>query len=247
MSGAAKKGSDRPTPFGGFPPGKSNWTNVPSSFFSELLPLVDDLAELKVLLFFFWALPQLEGEFRYLRKRNFRNDEALMQGLAATDPDSDPETILEAALDRAVHRKALLRADLSLPRHTETLYFLNTERGRTAIEQIKAGHWKPGDSDNPIEILPEQPNIYKLYEENIGALTPLVADELKDMESEFPVVWIKDAMRTAIQNEARNLRYVRAVLERWRKEGRSDAATRRRDEEDPERYITGKYADFIDH
>ena len=246
MSGAAKKDPRRPSPFNGFPPGKSNWINVPSSFFSNLLPLVDDLAELKVLLFFFWALPQLEGEFRYLRQINFGNDEALMQGLATTDPDSDPETILEAALDRAVQRKALLRADVSLPRGTDTLYFLNTERGRTAIDQIKAGQWQPGDSDNPVEILPEPPNIYKLYEENIGALTPLVADELKDMESEFPVVWIKDAMGIAVQNEARNLRYVRAVLERWRKEGRSDAATRRQDEEDPGHFFTGKYADFIE-
>lgn len=244
---AAKKESKGPVPFGGFPPGKSNWTNVPSSLFSELLPLVDDLAELKVLLFFFWALPQLEGDFRYLRKRNFRNDEALMEGLATADPAADPKATLDAALARAVQRKALLRADVSLPRGTDTLYFLNTERGRTAIEQIKAGEWKPGDSDNPVEILPERPNIYKLYEDNLGALTPMVADELKDMESEFPVVWIEDAMRIAVENEARNLRYVRAVLERWRKEGRSDAATRRQDEEDPERYIKGEYADFIDH
>jgi DnaD/phage-associated family protein len=248
MSGTTRKNPGRrPSQFAGFSSGKSNWINLPSPFFSDLMPLVDDLAELKLLLFFFWALPQLEGDFRYLRQRNFSNDQALMQGLAITNPDADPQEILKTALARAVQRKALLRADVSLPRGTDTLYFLNTERGRIAIDQIKAGHWQPGDSDNPVEILPEPPNIYRLYEENIGALTPLIADELKDMEGEFPVIWIKDAIRIAVQNEARNLRYVRAVLERWRKEGRSDAATRRQDEEDPERYISGKYADFIDH
>ena len=95
--------------------------------------------------------------------------------------------------------------------------------------------------------MPEAPNIYKLYEENIGALTPLIADELKDMEMEFPARWIKEAMRIAVQKEARHLRFIRAVLERWRKEGKTDGDARRQDEENSEKYITGKYADFIEH
>jgi DNA replication protein len=247
MTGDVKKSPTGKAKFAGFPPGKTEWTTIPTTFFSDLLPLVADVAELKVVLFFFWALPQLEGKFRYLRRHNFVSDVALMQGLAVTNPDVDPEATLDGALALAVEQAILLRADIPLKAKTETLYFLNTERGRTAIEQIKLGQWRPGDSDNPIEILPEQPNIYKHYEANIGALTPMIADELKDMEKEFSATWIEEAMRLAVQKEARHLRFIRAVLERWRKEGKKDAATRRQDEEDPERYVRGKYADFIEH
>ena len=65
--------------FKGFRPGKTMWASLPAPFFSELLPLVDDLAELKVLLFFFWAVPQLEGSYVYLRRMNFAHDPTLMQ------------------------------------------------------------------------------------------------------------------------------------------------------------------------
>ena len=247
MAQNAQSRPDAPQKFAGFPPGPMSESAIPAAFFSDLLPLIDDLAELKVLLFFFRALPQLEGRFRYLRRRSFTGDQALMRGLAITDPSANPEAILDAALARAVEREALLRAEIPLENITESLYFLNTERGREAIGQIKAGQWQPGDLDHPVEILPEAPNIYKLYEENIGALTPLIADELKDMEMEFPARWIKEAMRIAVQKEARHLRFIRAVLERWRKEGKTDGDARRQDEENSEKYITGKYADFIEH
>jgi len=243
----ANKNLTPPRQFAGFRPGKTQWASLPTTFFSELLPLLDDLAELKVLLFFFWVLPQLEGEFLYLRRLNFLHDEIFMQGLATVDPQANPEVILDAALERAVKRGALLRAEIPLKDQMEMLYFLNSERGRTAIEQIKAGNWRPGDSDNPIEILPAQPNIYQLYHENFGALTPLIGEELKQLESEFSIAWIEAAMRLAVQREARNLRYVRGILESWRKEGKNDESAGRKEEEDPERYVRGKYADFIEH
>ena len=48
--------------FNGFPPGKARTVAVPGQFFSELLPMIDDLAELKVTLYLFWALQQQEGD-----------------------------------------------------------------------------------------------------------------------------------------------------------------------------------------
>ncbi len=99
-----------------------------------------------------------------------------------------------------------------------------------------------------MEILPEQPNIYRLYHNNFGAMTPMIAEELKDMEKDFPEMWIVDAMRIAVQKEARNLRYVRAVLERWRKEGREgDESLSGETDKNGKRYVSGKYADFIEH
>jgi DnaD/phage-associated family protein len=219
-------------------------TRLPSAFFSELLPLVDDLAELKLLLFCFWALPQKEGKFRYLRCGDFTANDEFMRGLAATGADST--AVLDAALAKAVKDGALLAAEVAGEMDKETLYFVNTPGGRAAVEQITKSEYLAGDLDHPIELLPERPNIYKLYEENIGPLSPMIADELKDAEKEFPATWIEDAFREAVKSNKRNLRYIRAILERWRADGRM-AIRVERDEEDGKRYVTGPYADFIDH
>ena len=229
--------------FNGFPPGKVRMTPLPAQFFSDLLPLVDDLAELKVTLFCFWALQQQEGDFRYLRREDFVAGESLMRGLATIDPDTPPETMLDGALARATERGTLLRAAVDLDSGTEYLYFVNTGRGRTAIQQIDAGHWQLGTADTPVEILPERPNIYALYEANIGPLTPLIADALKDAENEYPAAWLEEAITVAVENNVRRWSYIRTILERWDKEGknRDEIAGRHT----RKRYTTGKYADFI--
>lgn len=220
---------------------------VPAAFFSDLLPLVDDLAELKVILFCFWALPQKDEKYRYLRWQDFASNEALMRGLAACAPGGDPDAVLTAALERAVQRGALLRAELNLQGGVETLYFMNTPLGRVGAEQLQAGAWRPGDAANPVEILPERPNIYRLYEANIGPLTAMIADALKAAERDYPPEWIEDAMREAVERNKRSWRYIQSILKRWEAEGRSREVSGRADEPDGRRYISGKYADFIEH
>ncbi len=220
---------------------------VPSAFFSDLLPLVDDLAELKVILFCFWSLPQKDEKYRYLRRQDFAANEALMRGLAACAPGGDPDAVLTAALERAVQRGALLRAELNLQGGAETLYFMNTPLGRAGAKQVQAGAWRPGDAANPVEILPERPNIYRLYEANIGPLTAMIADALKAAERDYPPEWIEDAMREAVERNKRSWRYIQSILKRWEAEGRSREVSGRADEPDGRRYISGKYADFIEH
>jgi DnaD/phage-associated family protein len=218
---------------------------IPAAFISELLPRIDDLAEMKITLYFMWAIQQRDGRFRYLRRRDFLNDAAFMAGLAGLD--FEPGATLDAALSRACARGTLLCTEITLGGETEQLYFINTELGRDALEQVKRGGWLPGFGDDPIEILPDRPNIYRLYEDNIGPLTPLIADTLKDAEREFPMAWIEEAIRIAVESNARSWRFIQAILDRWQKEGKKDAPTERPAEQDGRRYITGKYADFIEH
>lgn len=59
-----------------------------------------------------------------------------------------------------------------------------------------------------------------IYEQNIGQLTPMIADELHDIEDTYPEGWFADAVQEAVLNNARNLKYVRAILRRWDAEGR---------------------------
>ncbi|MBZ0302695.1 MAG: DnaD domain protein [Anaerolineae bacterium] len=231
--------------FDGFKAGKYRHIKVPVPFFSDLLPLIDDLAELKVTLFCLWAMAQKDGAYRYLRDRDFLNRPELFESLRAAVPDMDPAETLGAALRRAVERGTLLRVEVVLDRSAEPLYFMNSASGRSAAESVEAGRWQPGDAHNPVEILPERPNVYQLYEANIGSITPMIADELKDAEAEFPGFWLEEAVRLAVEHNKRSWRYIRAILDRWEREGRDRGLTGRPAQQDGQKYISGKYATFI--
>jgi DNA replication protein len=234
--------------FDGFPAGsKLSPTAFPAMFFSDLLPMIDDLAELKLTIFCFWALHQREGSSRYLLREDFYDDDALVAGLLAIDPAATMDQMLSAALNRALERGTLISAEVELDNGSETLYFMNSKKGRSAIAQIRAGAWQPGDAEHPVEILPERPSIYSLYEANIGSLTPMIAEHLKDAEKEYPQYWIEDAIREAVISNKRSWRYISAILRRWEKEGKSRELTGRSSQQIGESYITGKYADFIEH
>lgn len=236
--------------FGGFRTGSPQMFSLPAAFISDLLPLIDELAELQVTLFCLYALQQREGRFRYLLRDDLAGNQALLNALALAAPDTPPHEALDDALDRAIGRGSLLIA--SIPANSEgevmTLYFANGPAGRAAVEQIARGQWKPASGERPVDILPERPTIYRLYEENIGPLTPLIADALKDAEKDYTAVWVADAIRIAVDNNARSWRYIQSVLERWRKEGRSSHETAPgSDQRDGRRFVSGKYAGFIEH
>ncbi len=225
------------TPFAGFSPGKPRVFTLPAAFITELMPLIDDVAELKVILFTFWAIQQREGQYRYLRAEEYAVDAALIDGMRAADPTTAPEITLTRALAKAVERGALVCADVTLDGKPETLYFVNAEPGRAAVAQITAGQWQPGQPDTPVEILPERPNIYRLYEENIGALTPLIADALKDAERSYPPGWVEEAIRAAVENNARSWRYIQAVLKRREQEGKTGETAQGSSEPHDEWYL----------
>lgn len=193
---------------------------LPASFFSEVLPRIDDLAELKATLFSLAALQQKEGDYRFLRLEEFLDDERLMQGLAVIDDSLPARTLLEGALERAIARGTLLLAELKINGAMKRCYTISDESGRALQGRMQAGEWRAG-ADGEIELLPARPSIFGLYEDNIGVLTPMIVDSLKDAEATYPLDWIEAALRLAVESNKRNWRYIRAILERWRQEGRA--------------------------
>lgn len=232
--------------FSGFPEGKVQFTSIPDPFFRNLLPLIDHLGELKTTLYAFWYLDHMEGFFRYLRRQDFLQDQEFMASLAE-DPQQ-ARANLEESLVRCVQRNTFLQATLELENGAEDFYFLNTPKGRAAVQAIERGEWRhSGDSGFPIEISTEAPNIYKLYEENIGPLTPMIAETLQDAEDIYPQQWIEDAVRIAVENNVRRWSYVDAILKRWQEGGRDERTDRRDTEKDRRRYVEGEFSDFIEH
>ena len=103
------------SPFTGFPSGKVRLTPIPAPFFTGLLPAIDNLGEMKVTLYSFWYLDQLEGNFRYLKRSDFASDSDLMGGLSADQTQS------QAALDDAL--ECLLALDPRMAQVIELHYF----------------------------------------------------------------------------------------------------------------------------
>lgn len=72
-----------------------------------------------------------------------------------------------------------------------------------------------------VQVQVERPNIFVLYEQNIGLLTPLIASQLEDAADQYPADWIEAAFSEAVQRNKRNWKYISAILRRWETEGRS--------------------------
>jgi DnaD/phage-associated family protein len=230
--------------FPGFPDGKVRVTPVPNLFFSDLLPIIENIAELKVTLYAFWALAQKEGKVRFLRLADFLNDSEFMKGMGAT-PTIGAQALMDG-LERAIARGTFLHVNVESADGKMDLYFLNTEKGRAAVDGITRGEWRPGAaSDEPVSLLVERPNIFVLYEQNIGPLTPLIADELRDAEQAYPLRWIEEAIQLAVENNVRKWRYVLAILERWRQEGKQDGIDRRDSQKNLRGQIPDEYRDII--
>ena len=126
-------------------------------------------------------------------------------------------------------------------------FFLNSPKGRAAVEAIQSGTWRPtGMPKAMVSLDQERPNIFRLYEEHIGPLTPMIAETLRDAEQTYPADWLEDAMRIAVENNVRRWRYVEAILRSWKEEGRHEQ-DRQGTEKDRRRYDEGEFADFIEH
>jgi len=206
------------------------FTQLPNGFFHHLLKDIKDADELKVTTYFLWRVEHMEGPFRALSKMDF---DVKQLGLSADE--------IKSGLEKAVKRGSLLRVQ----KEADVYFLLNSPRGRAAVQAIENGTWNPKDGGSGLPV--ERPNVFQLYEENIGALTPLIADALKDAEDTYQPEWIADAIELAVKNNKRNWKYCEAILKRWKEEGRAEKQDRRDAEKDRRKYVEGKYSDFIEH
>jgi DnaD/phage-associated family protein len=230
--------------FAGFS-SKDRLTDVPGSFFSDLLPLIDHLGELKVTLYAVWFLEQQEGSLKNIHFRHFQNDKNFMSGMGSSAQEA-LDYLIES-LQRASERGSLLCFTPGNSSILEAFFFINTPRGRAAYKALQNGSWSPADQDLAV-MLPaaELPNIFKLYEANIGPLTPIIAETLQEAEELYPAEWVEEAIQIAVQNNVRRWRYIEVILQSWKERGR-DEKNRRDTQEDPRRFIDGKYGEFFQH
>lgn len=214
--------------FKGFTDSES-FTQLPDTFFHRLLNEIEDAAELKVTLYFLWRVEHMEGPFRALCEIDFIPENL---GLSADE--------VKRGLEKAVQRGSML----TVRKDAQAFFLLNSPRGRAAAKALRNGKWDP---EKGVAALPlERPNVFRLYEENIGPLTPLIADMLREAESLYHEDWIAEAFMLAVKNNKRNWKYVEAILKRWKEEGKNGQKDRQNADKGSQRYTDSEFSEYIE-
>ncbi len=208
------------------------FTQVPDSLF-RLMNEIDDLNELKVTFYVLWRIEHIEGQFRSICQSEIEEDHGFMRGMPAAE--------LSAALEKAVRRGTLIRVD----NPDGGFYFLNSPRGRASAEALRKGKWRESAKIRGNIPIP-RPNIFKLYEENIGPLTPLLADLLREAEKEYQPEWLSEAFTIAVERNVRNWKYIEAILKRWKEEGH-EGKNQQNAGKNSERYSKSSFDEYIDN
>jgi DNA replication protein len=208
----------------------------PDVFLTHIVSQIQDAAELQVLVSVFYLLYHKQGCPRFVTYGELLSNSPLVTETG--------EEALRRALDSAVEHGAILHFTLNLDGSSQDAYSANTESDKEAIRRAGLGKLPVG------EPVPRKratsPNIFSLYEENIGMLTPMIAEELREAEKLYPSQWIQDAFREAVALNKRNWRYIARILERWATEGKDSGEDRRSTKKgDPNKYIRGKYGHLV--
>ena len=195
---------------------KTDFISLPDSFFTQAIPKIQDLAELKIVLYVSYLILRKQDHPHLVTYKELKAESCRLSA------ELDEET-LRQALNSAVEHGALLRSTLNINGVLEEVYSLTV------------------DSRQPPTV-----NIFTLYEQNIGMITPMIAEELKEAEKLYPPQWIEEAFREAVTLNKRIWRYIARILERWASEGK-DSGEHRRDikKVDPDKYIKGKYGHMV--
>ena len=235
--------------FIGFPD-KAEIIPVPNLFFTAILPSIEDLNQLKTILNVFWLIRRKRKLPRFILFTEILNLSEFINGLVTVNADDSKEEIVRRCVNSAVEKGIFLIKKWEIGKEFEDVLFINMEPDRTYLNRILTGELVIPElffKDNE-EIVTDPTNvssIYSVYEQNIGMITPIVAEELKNAEENYPQDWITDAIREAVTLNKRNWRYIASILDRWNTEGKSDGKIRRHFKKDIGRYTKGKYGHMV--
>jgi DnaD/phage-associated family protein len=222
---------------------ETDFISLPDSFFTQVMPKIQNLVELKVVLYVAYLIlrkqdrpfafchsepfapchpEQSEGSHVAQGRPQFVTYKELKAESCRLSAELGEET-LRQGLDSAVEHGALLHSTLSINGMLEDVYSLTVD-GRQ----------------------PPTVNIFALYEQNIGMITPMIAEELKEAERLYPPQWIEEAFKEAVTLNKRSWRYIARILERWASEGKDSGEYKRHTKAyGPDKYVKGKYGHFV--
>ncbi|MEO8539478.1 MAG: DnaD domain protein [bacterium] len=225
------------TEFTGFP-GIGKGTVVPNLFFSAILPRLKSPGALLAFLWVSRLAQEKRGTERFVTAVEVWSQPAARESFEAL---AGGESGLTAGLDDCIQAGALLGLRLKSAAAHEVVFFINDPISRRTVARARTGELSlvPESVVAPIESREQRPGIFRLYEEHIGTITPIVGDRLVEAQDRYPADWIEDAFREAAELNARNWRYIETILRNWAEEGRPHETPGRDSLEDRKRKYLG--------
>jgi DnaD/phage-associated family protein len=213
-------------PFGGFLVATDPTVPVPRAFITDVAPQITEIAELQTTLTVFRLAAEGGGLEEPVAHEAILRDRPLRTALRVTGSPREPDRRIATGLDLAVGRGSLLAFAAEAGTASRLWYYVNTPVNQALVSAMARGAVAPPpvvwpDGDVPA-VVPERPNVFRLYEQNIGLLTPLIADHLVDALERYPREWIEDAIAEAVAYNRRSWRYVQRILEQWATQGRGE-------------------------
>jgi DnaD/phage-associated family protein len=210
--------------FNGFVVATEPVVGIPRAFFTDVLPGLTDLAEVQATLAAFRLASEAGGLESPVPEEALRRDRTLRAALRVQGSPREPDNRIATGLDLAVARGTLLRFVAEHRDGGRVWYYVNTPANQALVGAMARGAvaapealWRDGEVPT---VRPERPNVFRLYEQNVGLLTPLIADQLIAALEAYPQEWIEDAIAEAVSYNRRSWRYIQRILEQWATAGR---------------------------
>lgn len=226
---------------------------IPSSFFEQHLARIRDLAAIKVLLTVYLHLSDLDPGAPFISEDAIFADRQLVNGVRLTGSNRDPIEEIRHGVDVLAAHDAIVR--IVVEEDGEESYWLmpkspqNQRLLYTFVNGSRAFPYRQTRTQAKARVAIERPNVFRLFEQNIGVVTPLIADQIIEAIEIYPAGWIEDAINEAVSLNRRSWRYIQRILERWSTEGRGDEAYRRNQSAsgfvEREKYLRGKYSSLF--
>lgn len=197
--------------FTGFPNNADQYP-LPGPLFGVLLEEIDSLEELKVIMRMIRMMQNKKGPVKAVNLTEILSDRILANAIGESSK-------IQKGLDSAVRRKVFLEVVSNLGSRS---FFLNSTSNQDYLDKHKLGQQDLEPDNEPWEMDEKRSEIYLLYEQNIGLLTPIISEKIKEADGYYPSQWIKEAIDIAVSQNKRNWSYVSAILARWQAEGKED-------------------------
>jgi DNA replication protein len=225
--------------FDGFPRPQQNYSKLPHVLI-DCLPMIDSMAELKVLLYLIrhtwgfseYAKPKRITTDEFMRGRKRKNGTRIDAGTGMAN-----KSVISGLQSAVEHGFVLVEIDDSDLARIEKRYSLNMSGVKdlhTGQENLHSDYVKVTQrseketiernsktkEEEAAALETNVSTLKELHEQNIGMVTPLLMNMLRNAALTYPVEWFQPAFEITVKSARhRSWAFVEAVLEGWRKNG----------------------------
>ena len=203
---------------------------IPEALLLEVLPLVRDMAELQMTVAVARMALERGGLGEPVAIEELLRDTTVRAAFREEGTTRDTSSEIERGVELAVGRGTLIKIRAIDGEAECVWYYVNTITNAATVSAIATGKQEPPRAlwteSRPPSVERERPTVFRLYEQNIAPLTPLIAQRLLDALEVYPQGWIEDAIAEAVSYNRRSWRYINRILENWQVERWATADTK---------------------